>query len=152
MMGSPGVTPRRAWRARWGRLLVWLGMGQFAVSLVLLLVASTSRERLPTWGGVLDVALAVMVVITVGFIRSAAAGAIGNRALRLSYAVATGLPTAVVLALWVVAERLVFTTLLPGLAWRLGMLLYALPAALTLLEPPGRRPTAGGNDREVGDR
>jgi hypothetical protein len=114
-----------------GRLLVFLGVGQFIVSLALLLIASTSSEQLPRWCGFLDVLLVLALVVTIELIRRAATDRLQDRVLKISYQIATSLPAALFLALWFAADRLIWNTLLPGLAWRTFLLLYGLPFGLT---------------------
>lgn len=115
----------------WGRCLVLLGAGQFLVSVALLLIASASRQRPPFWLGIVDVTLVLALVGTAALLRKATGGKTGIHALQWGYHVATNLPVILLLLLWVLRDRLLFNTLLPGLAWRVWLLLYTFPAALT---------------------
>ena len=138
LAGSTESTAKPDRLSRRGRLLVLLGMGQFMVSIALLLIASTSREKLPRWGGFLDVLLVLTLVVTVELIRRVAMDKIEGRVLKISYQIATSLPAALFLALWFAADRLIWNTLLPGLAWRTFLLLYALPLGLTAWKTTAR--------------
>jgi hypothetical protein len=122
------------------RLLVLLAVGQFVVSLALLFIASTSSERLPRWCGFLDVLFVLTLVVTIELIRRAATYRIQNRELKISYQIATSLPTVLFLALWFAADSLIWNTLLPGLAWRTFLLLYGLPFGLTAWMTNGASP------------
>jgi hypothetical protein len=143
LAGTTESTAKPDRLSRRGRLLVLLGMGQFMVSITLLLIASTSREKLPRWVGFLDVLLVLTIVVTVELIRRAATDKIEDRVLKISYQIATSLPAALLLALWLVADRVIWNTLLPGLAWRTFLLLYALPLGLTAWKANESTPEPG---------
>ena len=118
------------------RQVVVVSLPLWIVSFALLLWASTSARVIAPWEltcqGVVDVlaALAVCVLSIVIYVRAQAL--VDEPARRLSYTIATAVPTLVLVALWVYADRLRFDVLLPGLAWRLYMLLMTLPAALAI--------------------
>jgi len=62
--------------------------------------------------------------------------------LRVGHAVAAIVPALLFVAIWWYRESLDINVLLPGLAWRLWIVLYTLPFALTLLSrtgPPASR-------------
>jgi hypothetical protein len=113
-------------------MLVVLGAVQLAVSVALLLVASTTPARLPKWGGPLDVGVAFSLVVTLALLERSGAGLIGPAVLRASHRIGATLSALVFLALWMFADRLVWNTLLPGLAWRSFVVLTALPPALAV--------------------
>jgi hypothetical protein len=126
-----------------GRLLVVLGVAQFTLSLALLLIASTSRELLPKWCGFLDVLLVLTLIVTIELIRRAVADKVQDRVLKISYQIATSLSAGLFLALWFVADRIIWNTLLPGLAWRTFLLLYGLPFGLMAWKTNRARPEPG---------
>lgn len=116
-----------------GRALVVAGAAQLAVSLSLLLIASMPpEERLPRWGGPIDVALAFSIVATLIVLHRAAADRVGIGELRTGYRVAATLPAVMLVLLWLFRDSLIWNVLLPGLAWRSFVLLSALPMALAV--------------------
>jgi hypothetical protein len=115
---------------RRARTLVGVGAAQLAVSVALLLVASTTPARLPRWGGPLDGAVAFSLILTLVLLHRVAGGRVGPAALGASYRVATTLPAVVLVVLWVFRDRLIWKILLPGVAWRGFVLLSALPPCL----------------------
>jgi hypothetical protein len=130
-MISHAATPDSQRRAR---ILVVAAVVQLALSVVLLLVASTTTGRLPRCGGPVDVAVAFSLVLTLALLHRASADRVGAAALRASYRIATTLPAFVSVMLWVFRDRLIWNTLLPGLAWRSFVLLSALPLAFAAFE------------------
>lgn len=113
-----------------GRLVILIGIVEFAVSVTLLVIASVSRDRLPLWVGVIDVILALTLVVTIAVIRGKAVS-IAPRTMIISYQVATSLPVVLFLALWMFRAQFDFNYL-TGVAWRTWLLLYGLPASLTV--------------------
>src|SRR6185503_15829997 len=97
-----------------------------------LLYASTHRD-IPRWGGPVDVGIAFAVVAVSTGIYMKAGGNITGEPVELSYRIATVLPTVVILAMWILADRLIWNVLLPGVAWRMWLLLYTLPRAIALV-------------------
>ena len=57
---------------------------------------------------------------------------VDDRARQLSYGVATIVPALCFVGMWLLADRLRFDILLPGLAWRTYFVLTTLPAALAV--------------------
>jgi len=115
---------------RHGRALVAIGAAQLVVSVALLLIASTTPQRLPRWGGPVDGAIAFTLVATLGVLYQATASRVRMAELRPSYHVATLLPAAVLVLLWLFRGRLIWNVLLPGLAWRIFVVLSAVPLAM----------------------
>jgi hypothetical protein len=111
-------------------MLVAAGAVQLAVSVTLLLVASTAPARLPKWGGPFDVGVAFSLVVTLALLERATASRVGLPVLRAGHRVVSTLPALVFLALWMFSDRLIWNTLLPGLAWRSFVVLTAIPAAV----------------------
>ena len=122
-------------------VLVMLGVVQLAISIALLLFASTGAD-LPPWGGRLDGLIAFTLVATGFIIWRRAADNAGRWELRIGHGVAAIVPALVLVAIWCYREALDFNVLLPGLAWRTWLVLYTMPFAVTLLNrtaPPGAR-------------
>jgi hypothetical protein len=117
-----------------GRGLGLLLAAQLAVSWTLLSWASLSRDVIPRWPRILDVVLAFTIVFTAALLRGLAEREPSTRRIAdimLSQVVASTLPSLVLLIAWLLRERIDWNILLPGLAWRLFITQYSLPAALT---------------------
>ena len=118
--------------------LVALAAAQLAASVGLVFWASLSTGLVPLWARILDVGLAFGIVITAGVLQARARGAPDAqqvRALRAAHLVNSTAPSVVLIAAWLLRERLDWNLLLPGLAWRLFILLYAMPSALAPSRP-----------------
>lgn len=107
----------------------------FAISTIILLIASTAQGPLPAWGGYLDVGIVVLIAFT-GFMiyqRNKSAPRYD-----ISYSVAIYLLPLILVGTWIYRDSLDFNILLPGAAWRIYFLLSILPHVLRLwtLEPP----------------
>ena len=109
----------------------------FVVSVSLLLFASTHRE-IPRWGGPVDGGVAFAVVAVSMWIYTKAAGKIAGKTIEICYPIAATLPAAILLAMWIFADRIIWNVLLPGVAWRTWLLLCTLPRAVALVRNPGR--------------
>jgi len=109
----------------------------FIASVSLLLYPSTHRDP-PRWGGPVDVAVAFAVVGVSMWIYLKAGGNVAGKPVEISYTIATVLPTVVILAMWIFADRLIWNVLLPGVAWRMWLLLYMVPRTLSPVPNPGR--------------
>ncbi len=118
------------------RLLILLVLVLFTISTVLLLIASSGRWKIDaleiTWQGIVDVLLALVLSILSMIVGQRARNRIGFSELSLSYNLALLLFASMLLGMWVFANDITWDVLLPGLAWRTWLLLYALPRALTL--------------------
>jgi hypothetical protein len=90
---------------------------------------------LPSWGGPLDVIVALTLVATAFLIWRRAGSVAGIREFRLSHGVAAIAPALGLVAMWWYRESLDFNILLPGLAWRTWLVLYTTPSALALVLP-----------------
>lgn len=87
----------------------------FAISTVILLIASTAKTPVPAWGGYLDVGIVVLLAIA-GF-------AIHQRnkivpRYEISHQVAIYLFPLILVGMWLYRDSLDLNILLPGLAWR----------------------------------
>ena len=108
----------------------------FAISTAILLIASTSRIPVPTWGGYLDVGIVFLIALT-GFViyqRNKS-----TPRYDISYQVAIHLFPLILVGMWVYRDSLDFNILLPGAAWRTYFFLSVLPHALNLWKPDGQR-------------
>jgi hypothetical protein len=112
------------------RLLVAGAAFEVVVSVMLLLIASTTRSNLPDWGGPVDVALAFALVGTAAWIWMLAPKTRDAWALSVGHAAAATIPALVIAAVWFFRKELDLNVLLPGLAWRTFIVLYSVPAAL----------------------
>ena len=112
-----------------------IAAAQLTVSFALVFWASLSRGQLPLWPRLLDIALAFSVVITAGLLHARAGRVPAAQRLpklRIALLVDSTVPSGLTLGVWLLRERLDWNILLPGLAWRLFILLYGISAALTL--------------------
>jgi hypothetical protein len=118
------------------RPLLALTSALYLLSLGLLLWASTLpvpiRAGQVTWQGLVDVATAFAVVLLALVVYVRARPLVDERDIRLGYALVTGVVVAGLILMWLFAARLDFNVLLPGLAWRMYVLLQTLPAGLAL--------------------
>jgi hypothetical protein len=103
------------------------------------LYASTNPpEALPAWGGPLDVAAAAVLFVIALWLWSRAQGRIEPFSLHVTHIVAAMLPALTLAALWAWRDQLDLNVLLPGLAWRMFLVLYSLPSVLTVWRQPIR--------------
>jgi hypothetical protein len=119
--------------SQYGRPLVVLGAIEFVASLAMVLLASTNDiAQFPTWFGIVDVVLAFTLILTMAVLKMAAGWQNDTRATQISYTVLTYLVPLTIAAIWFFREQLLLNTLLPGLAWRIYVLIEMLPSALTI--------------------
>jgi hypothetical protein len=122
--------------ARWRRGLVILSAVLFRISLAFPIIASiTSVESLPAWVGYLDVAVAFTLVMLMIAIRAMAKNKIADQAVRASYRIyrlIANVPIVLLGVFFLFGDRIAWQILLPGLAWRAWLLIYILPAGLTV--------------------
>ncbi len=119
-----------------GRAIVMVLGAQAVASFGLLIWASTTPPPLPRWGGAIDVGLALTLAATV-FLLQSRVGGLGEPAdIWRAHATLTTFPSVVLVAIWIGRAHLDFNILLPGLAWRLFLLLYAVPAILAAWRGP----------------
>ena len=114
------------------RLLVVAGVLEAGVSVALLLIASTSGSDLPDWGGPVDVAVAFVLVGTAAWIWMLAPKTRDAWALSVGHTAAATIPALLIAAVWYFRDQLDLNVLLPGLAWRTFIVLYSIPAALSV--------------------
>ena len=101
----------------------------FAISTVILLIASTARTPVPAWGGYLDVGIVVLIAFT-GF--TIYQPNKGESRYDTSYQVAIYLFPLILVSMWLYRNSVDFNILLPGLAWRTYFFLSILPHAINL--------------------
>lgn len=123
---------------RQARRLVIAGGILFGISLAFPVIASlVDAASFPRWVGFLDVALALVLPLILLAITIFTRGAISTRAAYASYRIyriSINLLLVLLLLFFLVGDRITWEVLLPGLAWRLWLLLYLLPAVLTAWE------------------
>jgi len=101
----------------------------YIASTAIVLIASTAKSPLPAWGGYLDVAIVVLIVIN-GF---AIHGLNKSRPdYYISHQAALYLFPIILIGMWIYRDTLDFNILLPGLAWRTFFFLSILPYGLNL--------------------
>ena len=131
-------------KATTSRNLARIYLGLFALSSAFPVVASLLAPRAVTrWVGMLDVAIAFLVLVTGIRVMSAAAAPTpdeGRRAVVLYQAIAS-VPLVLLVVFLLAGDHVLWDVLLPGLAWRGWLLMYSLPAALALLRQSS---SAGG--------
>ena len=119
---------------RW-RFLLLLELGLYCLSVTLLLWAATAPERIPggqiTWQGIVDVLSAFAVVLIGMLIYVKSNKLVDHSVWRIYYILATTLPTVTFVLLFIFVDKIRWwDVLLPGLAWRMYILLQTLPAAI----------------------
>ena len=101
----------------------------YAVSTLIVLIASTATQPLPTWGGYLDVAIAIVIAI-IGFMIFGRHQGTPNY--EASHRVALYIMPIILLGMWFLRTAFDFNILLPGLAWRTFFFLHVLPYGLNI--------------------
>jgi hypothetical protein len=115
---------------------VWAGL--FCLSTAFPVVAGFLKaNQLPGWVGYLDVIVALIWASTTLLLSAVAGNDLQSRAKLFSYqayrALSHGLLIGlVVFFLW--GDHINWNVLVPGLVWRFWLLIYALPAILTVWE------------------
>lgn len=116
-----------------GRVLVIVSAAMLSVSTVFPIVASLlPPDAVARWVGVVDVALAFIVVVLSMLIDSRGRGHINEGTVRAAYSfyrVAASFPLVLLVVFFLSGDAIRWDVLLPGLAWRSWVLLYTYPAA-----------------------
>jgi hypothetical protein len=128
----------------WGRRLAVVAVAVFLVSLVFPVAAGLSHNTasFPKWWGTLDVSLAFVLAAVVMVILGLAQGNVSKEAEDASYRAYRVLIHgifALLVAFFLLGSRIVWPNCLTGLAWRAWLLLYALPAWVTVMMKTGDR-------------
>ena len=135
--------------AHWNRPLAIVTAIVFCISSVFPVVAGfvTNRETWPRWWGVLDVAIAFVLAMLALAIVGCAQGKVNKPAEDASYRAYRVLIHGI-LALAMVfilfGDRIVWSNCITGFAWRYWLLLYGLPAWLTVLGANARPGDSSG--------
>jgi hypothetical protein len=99
------------------------------------IVASVVKaESVPAWVGWLDVGLASGVVMVAFSVDALTRGRVDSQIGPVGYGLhrlASHLLIVLLVVFFVFGDRIRWNVLLPGLAWRMWLLLYILPAGLT---------------------
>lgn len=101
----------------------------FAVSTVILLIASTAGTPVPAWGGYLDVFIVLLIAFTGITIHQRNKNTPRHD---VSHQVAIYLFPSILVGMLLYRDPLDFNILLPGLAWRTYFFLSILPHAINL--------------------
>jgi hypothetical protein len=121
------------------RITTVAALALYALSSSFVVWASTTETGIApgeiTWPGVADVVTALVLVLMCMGVYTKGQPLIGTAAWRLASAVGTALMVVLLLGMWRFADRLDWNILLPGLAWRVFVLLQTLPAAIALWVP-----------------
>ena len=119
------------------RGLATAGVAALAASTAFPVVAAlTPAERFSTWLGAVDVGLAFIVVAFAAWIEARSHGRVGAAAALAAVRVCRGfaaVPLALLAVFLVAGGAVRWEVLLPGLAWRGGVLLYAAAGTCALL-------------------
>lgn len=119
------------------RIAILVAVLLFCLSTSLLLIASTAPQRIEagqvTPLGVVDVILAFVVIILGMVIYGKGMKLVTLPTWQGSYLVATFLPALILVGIWLFLGKITWVdVLLPGLAWRVYILLQTLPPAIAL--------------------
>ncbi len=121
------------WYVESFRSVTVVGIVLFGISIRILLAASMARESstFPRWVGIIDVSLVLALLLITYMIRRSARECGRYLTGTTEVAVAT-LVAMVMVAMWMFRARLNWNILLPGLAWRMFLLLQFIPAVIRL--------------------
>jgi hypothetical protein len=129
----------------WGRpFAVAVAIG-FLISSVFPVVAGLSKDTasFPSWWGRLDVGLAFVLAIMVFVILALAQGRVTKPiedATYRAYRVLIHAILALTVVFQIAGDRIVWINGLPGIAWRAWLLLYILPAWLSVMGTASDKP------------
>src|SRR5215469_12476051 len=141
-LNQPATTdlarPTSAPLAHWSRPLAIATAIVFYISSVFPVVAGfvTNRETWPRWWGVLDVAIAFVLAMLALAVIGCAQGKVNKPAEDASYRAYRVLIHGILamgIVFFLFGDRIVWSNCLTGFAWRAWLLLYGLPAWLTVL-------------------
>jgi ABC-type dipeptide/oligopeptide/nickel transport system permease subunit len=112
------------------------GAAALALSTTFPVIASLiPSEWVSMWVGIVDVALAVIVVILAGLIDARARGRFDERVARATLVFCRTLavvPLALLALFFLAGDSVRWPVLLAGLAWRAWIMMYTFPSAYTL--------------------
>jgi hypothetical protein len=124
--------------AIWGRPLAIATAAVFLISSAFPVTAGLSKntESFPKWWGVLDMGIAFILALLAIIILALAQGRVTKQAEDASYRayrILTHGIFAMMVAFFLLGDRIVWANCLTGFAWRTWLLLYTLPAWFTAL-------------------
>lgn len=134
--------------ARWRRRLAIASAVAFAISTAFPTGACFVKDPggLPPIWGVLDVAIAAIVVVLGIAVLASAEKRVDTRATAIAYrlyrVLSHGILAAIVI-FFVLGDRINWTSCLPGFAWRAWLLVYVLPAWIVAMRNPASADLAG---------
>lgn len=140
-VNSPSrLTAERA--PRWGRPLAGATAVVFVISAAFPVVAGLSKDTasFPRWWGPLDVGIAFVLATLAIVVMSLAQGRMDQAAEDASYRAYRILIHAILamlVAFFLLGDRIIWGHCLTGFAWRYWLLLYGLPSWLTVLGATG---------------
>jgi hypothetical protein len=120
---------------RAARVLVLSAGALFVISTAFPALAAVTPAPPPRWIGVVDVAVAFATILSTVVIVLVTRGVVSIEARLRSYRVYRVLatvPLGLLLLFLIAGDRIHWQVLLPGLAWRTWLFIYATPAALTV--------------------
>jgi hypothetical protein len=134
-MSDPNTSSSKLnWLRRRGRSWVTVGTGLFFISTLFPVVASlVPADQLPTRMGWLDVATAftlVSMAILTNRVSSQTIDQVVIHASYRAYRMTASLPLILLILFFVFGDQIRWSVLLPGLAWRIWLFWYVLPAGL----------------------
>ncbi len=114
---------------------------QFGISLLIVLLASLGLmgDPPPVWTGIIDVGLVFTLLWTTRSLNGLVSRSARDAAFKPAYVVAAAITCGLIVAFWFGRSVIDLNVLLPGLAWRTGVLLWALPAIIGATMPSGSR-------------
>ena len=114
---------------------------QLTISLLIVLSAclGLTGNPPPVWSGIIDVLLVLTLLITGSRLNQLVRGATQLRSLLVAYKLGVGLFALTLVGFWISAGRVDLNILLPGLTWRVAVLLWVLPSIVAIAhrESPG---------------
>jgi len=137
-------------RPGWGRRLAFATAGVFCLSIVFPIAAGLAKDTsvLPEWWGPADVGVAALLAALAVAVIFLGDRHIDDWSARASYGIyrilihgMLAMTTVYIFA----GDRIVWSQGLPGIAWRMWLLLYGLPAWLAI-QSPSRNLTGGSSE------
>lgn len=120
------------------RALLWLGL--FTGAGVTLFLGSSLDSARPAWLTPLEIGLIVVLVWLTVWLQARTTRAVSLDLLWRAYSIAALLPAIVIVGLWQYGALFNPDAFIPGLGWRLWLLLYTLPHLLQALAGAAQPP------------
>ncbi len=118
------------------RRVGFLWVAAFAAAAVTLALSVSPGADRPAWLTPVEIGLIVVLVWLTVWLQARTTRQISLEGLWRSYSIAALLPAVVVVGLWQYGGQFVADTLMPGVGWRLWLLLYTLPHLMFVLSQP----------------